>query len=54
VAQAHRRVVDLGGLDFLNDANEICGIGHVAIMQRKSHIALVRVLVEMINALGIE
>src|SRR5262249_13380977 len=47
-------VVDFGGLGFLHDANEICCIGHVAIVQGKSYITLVRILVEMINALAVE
>ena len=31
-------IVDFGWLGFLNDANEICGIGHVAVVQRETHV----------------
>src|SRR6516165_3143639 len=47
-------IVDLSWLGFLNDANEIRCIGHIAIVQHEPYIPFVRVLVEMINALGIE
>src|SRR5262249_35823118 len=47
-------VVDLGWLGFLNDADEIRCIGHIAVVQHEPHIPFVRILVEMINALSIE
>src|SRR6516162_2264578 len=47
-------VVDLSWLGFLNDADEIRCIGHIAVVQHEPNIPFVRVLVEMINALGIE
>jgi hypothetical protein len=48
------QVIDLGWLGILDDANEIGRIGQVAIVQREPRILLVRVLVEMIDAIGVE
>ena len=47
-------IVDLVGLDLLDDADQVGGVGHVAVMQMEAAPALVRVLVEMIDALGVE
>jgi hypothetical protein len=47
-------IVNLGGLGFLNDPNEICRIGHVAIVQHEPNILFVRIMIKMINTLRIE
>jgi hypothetical protein len=49
-----RQVVDLVGLNFLDDPNEIGRISQVSIVQFQPHIALVGVLVQVVDAIGIE
>ncbi len=49
-----RQIVDLVRLHLLDDADQIGGIGQVAIVQVQPHAALVRILVEMIDAIGVE
>jgi len=40
-----RQVVDLGRLRFLNDANEIGGVGHVAVVGGQAHVPFVGILI---------
>ena len=47
-------IVDLVGLRFLHDADQVGRIGHVAIVQDKLLVRLVRVLIEMLDAAGVE
>ncbi len=47
-------VIDLVGLRFLDQPDEICGIGQVAIMKKEADVLLVGVVVEVIDALRIE
>ena len=47
-------IVDLVGLGFLHQADQVGGIGQVAIMQEEAHRLVVRVLIEMVHALGVE
>ena len=47
-------VVDLVRLDLLDDADQVGGIGQIAVMQVQAHAALVRILVQMIDAVGVE
>jgi len=47
-------IVDLGGADLLHQTNQIGRIRHVAVMHQKGHVAPVRILVEVIDALGVE
>ena len=47
-------IVDLGGLHFLNDANEISRIGHIAVVQKEFYARPMGVLIKMIDALGVE
>jgi hypothetical protein len=42
------------GLGFLDDAEEIGRVGHVAIVQMKGDALLVWIMNEMVDALGIE
>ena len=44
-----RQVVDFVGLRFLNDANQVGGIGDVAVMQEEPRIAFMRVDVQVIE-----
>ena len=47
-------IVDLGRPDLLHQADQIGRIRHVAVVQQERHVAGVRILVEMIDARGIE
>ncbi len=49
-----RQVVDLIGLHFLHDPDQAAGIGEIPIMQHEFAALLMRSLVEMINAVGVE
>jgi len=49
-----REVVDLVGLHLLDDAHEAGGISHVAVVQDEAAIADVRILVQVIDAIGVE
>ena len=49
-----RQVVDLVRLHLLHDADQVRRVGQVAVVQAQSHAALVRILVEVIDAVGIE
>ena len=49
-----REVVDFRRLRFLNNANKVRRVGHVAVVQREGHVLLVLVLIQMIDAIGIE
>ncbi|CCK07648.1 phytase family [Cronobacter sakazakii 696] len=52
---AHRtQVVHFVRLHFLQDTGQVGGIGQVAIVQVEFRVAAVRILVDMVNALGIE
>ncbi|MPN47678.1 hypothetical protein SDC9_195282 [bioreactor metagenome] len=48
------KVVDLVGLHLLDDADQVGGIGQVAVVQDQAPAWLVRILVEVIDALGVE
>jgi hypothetical protein len=49
-----REVVDLVRLNFLDEADEIGGIGEIAEMQEELDALLMRIGIEMIDAAGIE
>ncbi len=52
---AHRaEVVDLVGAHLLHDADQVGAVGEVAVVQDEPAVALVRVLVEVVDALGVE
>ena len=46
--------VDLVWLRFLHDANQVAGVGQVAVVQLEVGVVNVRVLVDVVNALGVE
>ena len=48
------QVVDLVRLHLLHDADQVGGIGQVAVVQDEVAMRLVRVLVQVIHAIGIE
>ena len=52
---AHRRqVIDLVGLCLLDDTDQIGAVRHISIVETKPYVFFMRVLVEMIDAFGID
>jgi hypothetical protein len=49
-----REVVDLIGLDLLDQPNEVGGVGHFAVVQEEAHAGLVRVPIEMVDPRRVE
>jgi hypothetical protein len=47
-------IIDFMRLDLLDDADEIGGIGHIAVVKNKPEVFLVGVLIEMVNPLRVE
>ena len=47
-------VVDFIGLHFLDNADQVGAVGHIAVVQVQLYIGLVRILVEVVNTVGIE
>src|SRR5579863_1381048 len=47
-------VINLIGFCFLNDADQVGTVGEIPIMQMKMDILFMRILVEMIHAIGIK
>ena len=48
------KVVDLVGLGFLHDADEVAGIAQVAVVEFEAGILDVWVLVDVVHPLGVE
>jgi hypothetical protein len=52
---AHRaQVVDLVGLHLLHDADQVGAVGQVAVVQLEALVVDVRVLVQVVDAVGVE
>ena len=49
-----RQIVDFVRLNFLDNTDQICGIGKITVVQFESHILLMGILIEMINPIGIK
>ena len=49
-----RQVVDLVRLDFLNEADEVRRVGQVPVVEEEPHVLFVRVLIEVVDAVGVE
>jgi hypothetical protein len=49
-----RQVVDLIRLRFLHNADDIGRVGHVTVMHMEGYPLLVRIMNQMVDALGIE
>jgi hypothetical protein len=49
-----REIVNLVRLGFLRDADDVGCIGDIAVVQMEGHALLVRVVNEMVDALGVE
>ena len=48
------QVIYFVGADFRQQAREVGGVGQIAVMQFEAHIVNVRVLIDMVDALGVE
>ena len=49
-----REIVNLVRLRFLHDADDIGRVGHIAVMQVERDALFVRIMNEMVDALGVE
>ena len=49
-----RQIIDLVGLGLLNQADQVGGVGQVAIVQEQARLVLVRVEIEVIDARRVE
>src|SRR4029453_17222234 len=49
-----RKIVDLIRLRFLHNADDVSRVGHIAVMQMEGNTLLVRIMNQMVDALGIE
>ena len=49
-----RQIIDLVGLGFLDDTNQVCRVRNVAIMQMKPYPLFVRIVVEVIDTRRVE
>ena len=47
-------IVDLGGLDLLDQADDIRRVRHVPIMHLKAQVLLMGVPIEVVDSLGVE
>ena len=47
-------IIDFVGLRLLHDADDVGGVGHVAIFRSKATPFLVRIVIEMIDPRGVE
>ena len=47
------QIIDLIGLNFLQDAGQVGRIGQVAVMQSETGVLYVRILIDVIDPLGI-
>jgi hypothetical protein len=48
------QVVDLVGLDLLHDADQVGAVGHVAVVQDEVPVVDMRILVQVVDARGVE
>ena len=49
-----RQVVDLVGLNLLDDPNEVGGIREIPIVQFEAQVPFVRILIKMVDSIGVE
>ena len=49
-----REVIDLGRLHFLDDADQVCRVRHVAVVQAELDVGFVGVPIEVVHACGVE
>ena len=49
-----RQIIDLVGLHFLHDADQVTGVGKVTVMQHELTALLMGALIQMIDAVGIK
>jgi hypothetical protein len=48
------QVVDLGRLDLVHQGDQASAVGEVAVVQEEAGALLVRILVEVVDAVGVE
>ena len=48
------QVIDLVGLHFGNDPRQVGAVGQITVVQLKAGIVCVRILIDVIDALGVE
>jgi len=48
------KIVNLRRADLLNEANEVCRIRQVAVVQKEARLLLVRIQIEIVDPLSIE
>jgi hypothetical protein len=48
------QIVDFRGPGFLDDSHQVRCVGEIAAMQEEPNVVIVRILIEMINAFGVE
>ena len=48
------KVIDLGRLSLLDEADQVGGVGEIAVVQMKAHVCFVGIAVKMINPLRVE
>jgi len=48
------QVVDLVGLDLLDDLDQVAAVGQIAVMQEKAAIPFMGVLIQVIDSCGVE
>ncbi len=49
-----RQVVDFTRLYLLDDADQTAGVGHIAVVEKEAAVFLVRVLIEVVDAIRIK
>ncbi len=49
-----RQVINLIRLHVLNDAHQAAAVRHVSVVEKETAVQFVRVLVEMVDAVGVE
>ena len=48
------QIIDFRRLAFLDDSNEVRRVGEIAVMEEEANVFAVPILIEMIDALGVE
>ncbi len=48
------QIIDFRRLGFLDDSNEVRRVGEIAVMEEEPNVFAVPILIEMIDALGVE
>ena len=49
-----REVIDLGGSNLLQEANQVGGVGQIPVMQKEARSALMRIDIDVVDASGVK